>query len=138
MPWEQFLLGKADLIITYHSAQNVVSDRTVNSAEEKRGDEIGFNDGLETNCKNITVLEAKAIQTPVKPSDADVFAGNISSLSRSAWKGNTCQEALITVIYSLIMASELELINEEVGHKVYSKFYDDIVLSIRFRQARQA
>lgn len=83
---------------------------------------------VETNGKNMTVLGAKAIQTPMKSDNSDVFAGNITSLTRSTWKENACDEALIAAIDSLVIASELESISNEGEYEADCKDYGGIIL----------
>jgi hypothetical protein len=95
------------------STESEVSDRMVDGGGKNYGDEIGFDKGVQTNGKNMAASGARYVQAPAKSDNMDVFASNVASLYRSAWAGNASEKALIAIIDSLVIASELELINSE-------------------------
>jgi len=101
----------------YKGTGNEGSDRKVDCGEENHGDDMSFDGGVKTKGKNMAASGARAVDAPVKSNNLDVFAHSIASLSRSAWKGYACKEALTAVIDSLVIASELESISNEGEHE---------------------
>lgn len=71
--------------------------------------------------------EATEPETSAERVDAFAFTGLID---RCKWPGEieNADEALVAVINGVIIATELEHMNEDVGHKGDSKLYGSIVL----------
>jgi hypothetical protein len=120
----------------YHSIQNQVSDRTSDGGKNNHGDEVDFDNRMEPNGKNMPVCGARVVRGPLKSGNSDVFESNIACLIKSTCMKDACEEALIALIDSLVIASELESISSEGECEVDRKDYGGIVLLQRLSRSK--